>query len=572
MRNGTVDPLQSVAAQFLRALARRGVEHVFTNAGTDTAPIIESMVAMRATGELAAIPKFVTVPHENLAMAMAHGYYRTCGKPPAVMVHVSVGTGNTLNGVMNATRDHIPLLLLAGRTPITQQGSFASRSSPIHWGQENFDQAAMVREFMKWDFELRAGMPVDQVVGRAVDIAMSEPRGPVYLTLPREVLAAVGDGGAPLPLPVVHAPQPDSAGIDQLADWIAAARNPLIVTTHLGRDIGAVPQLAALAQRFAIPVLQAAARYVNLPDAHPLNLGHRAPDWLRNADLVVVIDAEVPWIPRAGGPSGGAKFAHLGFDPLCARYPFRSFPADLLIAGSTSAGLRLLSEALSKREISANVLERRREAVRAHRDAQIAAREKMLTTASAASPIAPAWLAKCVSEVVDEDTILINELGLNVEGLTLSQPGSYMGGNPAGGLGFGLGAALGAKLAAPHRLVITATGDGSYMFGNPTPFHWVARAAQLPVLTIIANNSSWHAVEAATRGTYPGGHAVAAGDMPLVSLAPSPEYCKVAEACDAYAQRVDDPRELPSALQAAVRRVRGGQQALLDVRTRPGRD
>jgi acetolactate synthase I/II/III large subunit len=569
---GNVDPLQSVAAEFLRTLARRGVEHVFTNAGTDTAPIIESMVAMRAAGELVRVPQFITVPHENLAVAMAHGYYRTGGKPPAVMVHVSVGTGNTLNGVMNAARDHIPLLLLAGRTPLTQEGSFASRSSPIHWGQENFDQAAMVREFMKWDFELRAGMPVDQVVGRALDLAMSEPRGPVYLTLPREVLASASNDGAQFPLPAIHAPQPDPAGIEQLAGWVAGARNPLIVTTYVGRDVHAVPQLAALAERFAIPVLQAAARYVNLPDAHPLNLGHRAPDWLRDADLVIVIDAEVPWIPRAGGPSREAKVAHLGFDPLCARYPFRSFPADLLIAGSTRVGLRLLSEALSRRELSPDAVQRRREGVRAHREMQSAAREKILKTASTARPIVPTWLAHCVSEIVDEGTILINELGWNLDGLTLSQPGTYMGINPAGGLGFGLGAAVGAKLAAPDRLIITATGDGSYMFGNPTPFHWVARAAQLPVLTIIANNSSWHAVEVATRGTYPNGQAAAAGDMPLVSLAPSPEYCKVAEACDAFAQRVDDPQELPAALRTAVQRVRGGQQALLDVRMRPGRD
>ena len=125
----------------------------------------------------------MTVPHENVAMAMAHGYYRISGKPAAVMVHVTVGTANAINGIINAARDNIPVLLAAGRTPLTETGSIASRNRPIHWGQEAFDQGGMLREYVKWDYELRGGQPVGAVVDRALDIAMSEPRGPVYLTL-----------------------------------------------------------------------------------------------------------------------------------------------------------------------------------------------------------------------------------------------------------------------------------------------------------------------------------------------------------------------------------------------------
>src|SRR5258705_10829679 len=176
------------AEAYIRRLAERGIAYVFANAGTDFAPIIEAI--SRNAGSDRKIPKFITVPHENVAMAMAHGYYRACGKPAAVMVHVTVGTGNTINGLMNATRDNIPLLLAAGRTPLTETGHIGSRNRSIHWGQEAFDQGGMVREFVKWDYELRAGQPVGAVVDRALDIAMSEPRGPVYLTLPREVLAA----------------------------------------------------------------------------------------------------------------------------------------------------------------------------------------------------------------------------------------------------------------------------------------------------------------------------------------------------------------------------------------------
>ena len=168
------------AQAYLARLAERGIEYVFANAGTDFAPVIESL-AMNANGRRK-FPKVIIVPHENVAMAMAHGYYKIAGKPAAVMVHVTVGTGNTVNGLMNAARDNIPILLAAGRTPITETGHQASRNRPIHWGQESFDQGGMVREFTKWDYELRSGQPVAAIVDRALDIAMSEPRGPVYLT------------------------------------------------------------------------------------------------------------------------------------------------------------------------------------------------------------------------------------------------------------------------------------------------------------------------------------------------------------------------------------------------------
>ena len=178
---------EMTAEAYLARLGERGIDYVFANAGTDFAPIVEAI--SRNSRQRRSIPRFITVPHENVAMAMAHGYYRTCGKPAAVMVHVTVGTANAICGLMNAARDNVPMLLAAGRTPITETGHIASRNRSIHWGQESFDQGGMVREFVKWDYELRAGQPVDAVVDRALDIAMSEPRGPVYLTLPREVLA-----------------------------------------------------------------------------------------------------------------------------------------------------------------------------------------------------------------------------------------------------------------------------------------------------------------------------------------------------------------------------------------------
>src|ERR1035437_7272842 len=194
---------------FLRALADHGVDYFFCNTGTEFPPIVEAFSRAKKTN--AKVPKPVLVPHENLAVAMAHGAYLMTGRPQAVMVHVNVGTANTSNNLTDLSRDRVPLILAAGRTPITEKGSFGSRSRPIHWAQEMFDQAGMVRELVKWDYELRTPAQVGDAVCGACEVGMTTPRGPVYLVLPREPLSApLGDLTAPVqPRPVPARPYPN---------------------------------------------------------------------------------------------------------------------------------------------------------------------------------------------------------------------------------------------------------------------------------------------------------------------------------------------------------------------------
>jgi acetolactate synthase I/II/III large subunit len=560
----------SVAESFLRALKNHGVDYVLANAGTDFAPVIEGLV--RLADDPDAAPKFLTVPHENVAVSMAHGYHLVSGKQAAAMVHVTVGTGNTICSLMNAYRDNVPLLLMAGRTPHTQTGHIASRSYPIHWGQENFDQAGMVREYTKWDYELRAGQPVDAIVARALEIANAPPRGPVYLTLPREVLADIDTVQARQSerAGTLAPPEPSAAHVDTVARWITQADFPLIVTSHLGRDLGAVTLLAELTEHHAIPVVQAGPTCVNLPASHPMNVGQAGGALLDKADLILVIDSEVPWFPREFSPRATTRVAHFGIDPLCVRYPIRSFPTDLAVPGSVRSALTLLRDALQASPPAEAALRARRAVITEFKAAQQSQAEALLAEAAQAQPISYAYVGKCIRDILPEDGIVVTELGASADQLALETPGSLIGVGLAGGLGFGLGASLGAKLAAPERTVICTVGDGSYMFGNPTPFHFVARAHALPVLTVVCNNNRWHAVDASTRGVYPDGRAATSDVMPLVELKPSPEFSKVAEASDAYARRIDDPADLPDALEAALAAVERGQQALLDVRTEHG--
>jgi acetolactate synthase-1/2/3 large subunit len=554
------------AESFLGRLGARGIDYVFANAGTDFAPIIEA-VSRNSGGRK--FPRFVIAPHENLAMAMANGYYRASGQPAAVMLHVTVGTANAVCQVMNMARDHVPVMLCAGRTPVTETGHIASRNGAIHWGQESFDQGGMLREFVKWDYELRAGQPVGALVDRALDIAMSEPRGPVYLCLPREVLA---DEAVPMrrdvvrPLGVVPA-APSASVIEQAAQLIARAEYPLIITSALGRSAAAVAALAELCSAQAIPVLQVNATDMNLPSDHEMSLGYaQDPNpHLQQADLVIVIDSGVPWMPRMAKPKASTRVIHMGVDPLLSRYPFREYEADLLVAGDPVAGLVMLRQALGKGNGAA--IDARRRSIAATREGMTAAHQKLVEQARNELPIHPAWLAHCLNEAKSDDAIVVNELGIAPGRLDLVKPHSFIGTSLAGGLGAGLGTALGAKLAARDREVIAVVGDGSYMFGNPVPYHFVQRAEKLPTLTIVANNHQWLAVKQSTLAVYPDGAASRANVMPIQDLNPSPAFEKVAESCDGWGESVEDPAKLPAAMRRALEKVRSGTPALLNVHT-----
>jgi acetolactate synthase I/II/III large subunit len=556
------------AESFLTRLADRGVDYLLANAGTDFAPIIEAL--SRSPGSNRKYPRVILVPHENVAVSMAHGYYRVSGKPAVVMVHVTVGTANAVCALMNAARDNVPIILGAGRTPLTETGHVASRNRSIHWGQEMFDQGSLTREFVKWDYELRAGQPVDSVVDRALDIAMSEPRGPVYLTLPREVLAdpAVAprrDGVRPLG---ASAPVPSLAAIEQAAAMLAAAEFPLLLTSSAGRTPEAMAELAALAEEFALPVVQSEARDISLPTDHRTCLGFDPGPLLAGADVVAVFDSAVPWIPRQHPLRSGAKVICFGPDPLFTRYPFREFEADLLVTGESCASFAMLRQALGEAMKGQKAaIDRRRLQLAELRREMIAKRNKLIEQVKTQAPVHPLYLAHCLNALKAKDAIIVNELGLPVSGLELTAPRSYLGSSLAGGLGFGLGAGLGAKLAAPEREVIAAVGDGSYYFGNPLAYHFVGRAEKLPTLTVIANNHAWHAVRQATRDVYPQGHAARANTMPLVELNPAPDFEMVAESCGGRGEKVTAPEQLMPALARAFEAIRSGTPALLNVNT-----
>ena len=558
----------SVAEAYLALLAERGVEYLFANAGTDFAPIVEAYARAAHSGLPA--PKPLIATHENVAISMAHGYAAASGKVPAVMVHVSVGTANALCGVFNAAREYVPILFTAGRSPLTEEGVFGARDTYIHWAQEMFDQAGMLREMVKWDYELRNGAQLETVIDRALSLATSAPEGPVYLSLPREVLAETLAGftcDSPSRRAAAAAPAADEAALEEAAKILSRARRPVIVTASAGRDPGAVAALADFAARFAIPVVEHRQRHLSLSAAHPCHLGYDPTPFVKEADAILVLEMDVPWVPLRVSPPADCRTIHLGVDPLCARYPIRGFPCDIAIAGAARLALPKLGAAM---QVSDGAVAERRDAIAARREAQRAGWRRLHEEAATQTPIHPAWVSHCLSEARAKSSILVNEYTLLNEHCPSTEPGAYFGSSPAAGLGWGAGAALGVKLAKPERQVIAILGDGSYIFSNPVAVHHAATMHKLPVLTIVINNAMWGAVRRATLGMYPDGEAARSNKPPFIDLDDLPAFETICAASGGYGERVEDPAALPGAMQRALKAVDGGQQALLNIISRGG--
>jgi acetolactate synthase I/II/III large subunit len=558
--------VDNVAEAYLALLAERGIEYLFANAGTDFAPLVEAFAKSARTGAPAPHPVIAT--HENLALSMAHGWAMVTGRVPAVMVHVSVGTANGVCGALNAARENVPILFTAGRSPLTEAGLPGARDVYIHWAQEMFDQAGMLREIVKWDYELRNGQQLETVVDRALAVATSQPQGPVYLSLPREVLAAPLPGfsyDSPTRRVAAAPPSPDKGAIDEAARILAVAENPLIVTASAGRDPAAVAALADFAERFAIPVVQHRPRHLCLPADHPCHLGYDAGPWLDGADTILVLECDVPWIPSLKAPRPECRIVHLGVDPLFSRYPIRGFPCDLAVTGAAASALPELADAF-ERHARKIAVSNRQLRLAERREKLVAGWHKTRESVAGLRPIHMAWASGCIARVKPEDAILVNEYTLMTEHCGSNRPGSYFGSSTASGLGWGGGAALGAKLAAPDRLVIAVLGDGSHLFGNPVALHHAAAVHKLPVLFVIMNNAMWGAVRRATLGMYPQGEAARSNKPPLIDLDELPAFEQVCAAAGGHGERVEDPAALPAALDRAIRAVTvEKRQALLNV-------
>ncbi len=284
------------------------------------------------------------------------------------------------------------------------------------------------------------------------------------------------------------------------------------------------------------------------------------------ADVLCFLDMDVPWIPAAAKPRADATVIQTGPDPQFSRYPVRTQRCDLSVTASTGNLLAALAAALAAR--AGRIDKGRRAAIeQAAADRRTMAGERLAAAGRADGPVTKAFMNWALAQVLPADASVVSEYWARPELVPRPGPLSYFGTPPAGGLGWGLPAAIGLKLARPERTVISAVGDGAYLFANPAACHHAMAMHDLPVLTIVCANRKWTAVQGSALGMYPAGSAAAAGQLsPLAELGPAVAFEQYATASGGYGEAVTDRADLVPALGRALHAVQAEhRQAVVNV-------
>jgi len=565
----------TTAHYFLEGLTDLGVEYMFSNFGTDHVSLIEALAEWDRDGR--AHPRVVVCPHENVAVHMAGGYAALTGRGQVVMVHVDAGTANASMGMHNLFRGRLPVFLMAGKAPFSLHGELTgSRDNYVHFVQDPYDIANLVRSYVKWEYSLASGVVAKEVLRRGYTMMQSDPKGPVFLTLPRETLAETWDEQAIKAYPEARYGAVAGGGADpavaaQIAQRLLAAKNPIAITAYLGRKPEAVALLDALSRECGIRVFESSPVYLNIPRDSPCFGGYDAKAAMATADVGLLLDVDVPWLPKYVPDNPALGWIHVDVDAVKKDFPMWGFPTDVRVQADCAT---VLGQVLACVRENADAGFRARAARRIAGWAQENAARDARLRAAAAQPgevgaISPDYLCAALQAQLSEDDIVVNEAIRNtfpvLNQLTRTKAQTYFS-LAGGGLGFSGGAALGAKLARPASRVVQVVGDGSFHFSAPTAVYAVAQQYRLPIFTVVLDNGGWQAVKEAVLRVYPKGQAVQADQFQARLGGEHRKFELVAAAFGAHAEAVADPAALGAAIKRGLAAVDGGQAVVLNVR------
>ncbi|KDE58756.1 acetolactate synthase catalytic subunit [Halostagnicola sp. A56] len=551
----------TVAESILYALRDNGVDYIFANFGTDHTPLIEAAARLRDGGEEDSFPELIPCPHEYVAISAAHGYAAVTGNPQAVLVHVDVGTQNLGAAMHNAHRANVPIFVMAGLSPVSDADDLGGRDHPIHYFQDIFDQTSIVAEYCRWTSEYQPPADPREVVRRGLERAASTPSGPTYLSFSREAFEA----SVPKPtqeLGPVRQTRPTGADCETVADLtqqIEKSNRPLIVTSDsLGTD--SVDTLVSFAETAGAGVVEHIPSALCFPRGHELHVGFDTKEALEHADLLLLLETDVPWVPSETDIPPDLTIVQIDTDPTKAAYPHWPFTVDHTVMADPSETIQ---------DVTAQIGEGSDDKIwREMHHERIEAASDRVNSDRTDGRLTPIVLSNEISEYVDKDTIIMEGVVTNrratLHQIPLSEPGSYFWRGGAG-LGWAVPAGIGAKLASPESRVISLIGDGGYLFSNPASSIIAAENATAPTLTVIYNNESWEAVREATRSQH--GDGVSAMDgVPEGSYGRSVDFSRIATMSDGYTRAVDNIEVISEALNEAVDAVDNGTNAVLDVR------
>jgi benzoylformate decarboxylase len=533
-----------VAARLLEILRASDVDYLFGNPGTTELPFLD---ALEDSGL-----RYVVALQEATAAAAADGYAQASGRLGVVNLHVAPGLANALSIVHNASRAKTPLLVTAG-----QQDTRLLMHAPILAG----DMVKMTDGLTKWSYELRNAAEAPEALRRAIHLALTPPTGPVFLSLPMDLMSEPCDDTGEAPRPVSTRPTAEPEMIARAASLLASARAPVIVAGDGVARAGAHAELMALAETLGAAVHgEPIHRRLSFPGDHPLWRGGLYPTAtavakaLERFDAVLIAGANVfTWLFHApGSPFRPEQFVIQVDDD--AREIGRSYAPTLGIVAGVRSALADLHEAVAKRQDDAGRASARERtaSLRQSRDEHVRRLAAAADAAAGRVPIAPDFLMRTLAKLLPSDALIVDESASSLAHVLRHLPfgaGSDFFGSKTGTLGWAMGAALGVQLAHPRRKVVATLGDGSVMYAPQAL--WTAAHEHLPVTYVVANNASYAILKAgmltlglpgAKRGVFPG--------MDLVK--PEIDYLALARSMGVLAERVDKPAALREALARAL--------------------
>ncbi|MBI4246613.1 MAG: thiamine pyrophosphate-binding protein [Candidatus Rokubacteria bacterium] len=470
---------------FLEILKQEGVSVMFGNPGTTELPLMDGLA--REPGI-----RYVLALQEGVAVTMADGYALASGRLGVVNVHVAPGLGNAMGMLYDAMKSGSPMLVTAG-----QHDQSFNATEPILWAE----LPPVAQPFVKWSTEVHRLEDLPRLVRRAIKTAFAQPTGPVFLSLPVDVLNAVRDVELGAPTRVAPRIVGDRAAVDAAARLLARAERPLLVAGDAVAHGNALAEMVELAELTGAPVMtECAASVCSFPFTHPLYAGPmpRLMPALRallmKHDLLFSVggDLFLLSLPDDVEPMPpGLPIVHLDVNPWELG---KNYPEAVSILGDPKATLPELCEALRRHtgKTGHPAAGRRRETIAAAHAESRAALEKKARAEAQRVPMSPLALVHAIAASVPDDAVVVDESISSALGVRnffrCADPKAFFG-LRGGGIGWGLGAALGAKLALPGRPVVALVGDGSAMYTFQGL--WTAAREHLAVLFVIFNNASY---------------------------------------------------------------------------------
>lgn len=564
-----VDGLTGAEA-FLRVLSGMGVERIFASPGSEWSPVWEALAKPDESA-----PAYLSSRHEEIALAMASGYAKATGKLPGVMIHTTVGALHGSMALRGALHEQVPMVVFTGESI-----AYGEDDGPDPGGQwlrflsDVGGPARLVDRCVKWSFGVNDRRILVSTVQRACQMAMSSPRGPVFVSLPMEYLFDKVTRETPLKASMPSLPSPDPKGIDELANLLRTAGNPVIVSENAGRTTGVVNRMVELAELLDAPVVETrSSGYFNFPRDHELHGGFDPGEFMADADVVCLVGATQPWHPASAPAAPGAKVAALDEEPLHMELPYWGFQLDLSIVGELEASLAALVERLGRDGVRGD--EERRARLREKGAARRAAWVRQARSLESREPIDTNWVMYQLNRVIPDDAYLVEETITHRmavhQYLDRVRPGNFFSGC-IGGLGTGLGTALGVKAAHPDKPVVLVIGDGSFNYNPGIAGFGFAQEFRMPILVVLMDNHGYKSMKRGVPAYYPEGWAVRTNQFVGTSIAPAPDYAAIARAFDGFGERVQRPDTVGPALERGLQAAREGRLALVDVWLEPVND